>query len=89
MNIQIYGVKRKRKLSVEGNALWSELFMKEHIDLFKFSTFQINYDHEIKNTSRIGLLRQYESELSVIDGDVKVNDLIKNDAKVYEYCKIL
>lgn len=82
----------RRKKSVESNIVnrenfipWSEDYMKEHTDLFRFMTFQMNYDKENKITNRIALIRQYQNELTVVDG----NYIIKNDGQVYEFCKIL
>ena len=68
---------------------WSEDFMKEHIELFRYMTFQMNYDKENKITGRIALIRQYQNELKVMDKRIDCNDLIKNDDQVNEFCKIL
>ena len=63
--------------------------MKEHTELFKFLAFQLNYGKESKLTGRIALIRQYENELSVVDAGVEPNDMIKNDVKIFDFCKIL
>lgn len=36
---------------------WTDEFMKGHMELFRFMTFQMNYDKESKSMSRIALIR--------------------------------
>ena len=87
-HIHICVKKRKKKIEVPKDG-WNDDFMKEHIELFRFMTFQMSYDKENKVTGRIALIRQYQNELVVMDKNIQSNDLIKNDTQVYEFCKIL
>ena len=76
--------KKEEKKKIEGlKDKWSEDFMKEHMELFRYMTFQMNYDKENKITGRIALIRQYQNELKVMDKRIESNDL------VHEFCKIL
>lgn len=67
----------------------SDAFLKQNIELFRYLTFQINYDKEMRSVSRIALLRQYANDLKAITNKFDVNRFIRNKKKIYEYCRIL
>ena len=71
------------------NEEMTEQFFKRHIELFRFITFQMNYDKESRSISRIALFRQYNSDLIAVDEVFDADFFIKNDQQVFEYCKIL
>ena len=65
-----------------------ERFFKRHIELFKYLTFQLNYDKEDRSVSRISIIRQYSNDLKAVDDNFDPDYFVRNE-KVHELCRIL
>ena len=66
-----------------------ERFFKRHIELFKYLTFQLNYDKEDRSVSRISIIHQYSNDLKAVDENFDPDYFVRNEKKVHELCRIL
>ena len=79
---------RSDKIFVEAEDAIDERYFKRHVELFKYFTFQLNFDKEDRSMSRISLIRQYSNDLKAVD-ETFDGDFVKNEKKVHELCRIL
>ena len=76
------------KISLEGDGM-DERYFKRHIELFKYLTFQLNFDKEDRSVPRISIIRQYSNDLKAVDENFDADYFVKNEKKVHELCRIL
>ena len=79
---------RSDKISFEDDGL-DEKYFKRHIEIFKYLTFQLNYDKEDQSVSRISIIRQFSNDLKAVDEAFDPDHFVKNEKKVHELCRIL
>ena len=73
----------KKKASVK----WDEGFLKKHLKLFLYLTFDLEFGKATNASSRIALLRKHIYELKVIVPEIELNEFIQNNNVCYDYCK--
>ena len=65
-----------------------ERYFKKHIEIFKYLTFQLNYDKEDQSVSRISIVRQFSADLKAVHEDFDPDFYVRNEKKVFEYCSL-
>ena len=83
LRVEIQGEKKGN----EGGEI-DDHFLKRHIEIFRYMTFQMGFDQERRSVARIAKIRQYADDLAACDEIFDVNLFIKNEKKIYDYCKI-
>ena len=81
-------VKHQERVGEEEGEI-DDHFLKRHIKLFKYMTFQLCFDRETRSVSRIAKIRQYANDLKAISDVFDVDLFVRNEKKIHEYCKIL